>query len=743
MRKSLPARLCYALLLACFPASMLLVVWIPAPVREWISEQHPAAYEFLFEHLYPAMPSWLQYFSVQTLAAAIAICGALYLVRRGWRPSLHSLKRLGPFPLLVGGYALWSGLTCFWSAWPYGTRAYFVRELPFYFLSVAAMLTCADKERWVTAAKVFVAAAFTEAVIQGGIIIHSARSADRALRGAFTAANAVFYSNPNFSCALLLTAAFIAAAFALLVLRRLLRPGEGGQRPIVAVAQLGAAVLAICAFGLVFYAADSLAGYVALLAAVAALGVCMLPFKDRRPLVGAVALLAGGTMLVFLASEDLQTRALRSLLSPQRTTSLRIVDWLAAKELYVHRPLRGWGMGSYAALYAHVHPPVARRLPFTADLRTTHPHNEFVRVATEQGLVGLLLYVAILLYAFRVSYVRLRGQPFRTRLVGYALWAGTLTFVVQASFGKAPMGWSFSSSYWILVGILASAAHWERGILPAEREGAGQESAAPGWLAFGAVAVLVGWGWWSWAAGAHTAMVHLNQARTHQFLMGKPRQRAHTPEERGQFERFSAALARARPRLLWPDEVLHLDYVRAWWLMDDRQWARAARQLEQLQQVAPDYVESRLFLARSYLEIGDRQGAIGALEAYITRNPYNYRAYRLLARLDPGLALGVLEGNVFSRLAQPEDWIMEDPPTPGMVRELIDVYLRARMPEKGRELVGRVDEFMATAHVSGVYRFSARNQVRKLEETYLRYGESLMLRRLEAAFPDIARGAGR
>jgi hypothetical protein len=490
--------------------------------------------------------------------------------------------------------------------------------------------------------------------------------------------------------------------------------------------------VAIALFGAILVAANSLAGYLAGIVAAFAYVLCILPFKRRWPVIAALGVIAMIAMLAFLGSQKVQTKVLRGVLSPERTTSLRIVDWLAAKELYVRRPIHGWGMGTFPATYAQVHPPLARRLRFTAELRTTHPHNEFVRVAADQGLIGLLLYAAILVYAFAVSYIHLRDKPTKTRILGFALWAGALTFTVQSAFGKAPMGWSFSTNYWILLGVLASTTHWTGEAAQAQEDDRPLRIGAVGWVALGVAAFLIGWGWWTWAVGSYASKVHMNRARTARLTMSKPGQQ-------WQFEKFKAQLAEARPRCLWPDDILHDEYVVGWFLTDHRRWVAAAEQLERVQQIAPDFLETRLFLARCYLNMGKRREALENLAGYLRVDPYNPKAYRLLSFIDPAAAIAALEQEVFSRLVQPDDWIVEDPPTSGQVSQLLDFYIRGGQFQKARDTATRVEKFMATAQLSRSSRIGVSQLLQELRQKYERGDEKQLLRHLDATFPDLGR----
>ncbi|MCS5710135.1 O-antigen ligase family protein [Candidatus Berkiella aquae] len=56
--------------------------------------------------------------------------------------------------------------------------------------------------------------------------------------------------------------------------------------------------------------------------------------------------------------------------------------------LIMQEPLLGWGTGSYGAAYAQYHQG-------EATLLTDNPHNEYLRIAVESGIVGLLLLLGL------------------------------------------------------------------------------------------------------------------------------------------------------------------------------------------------------------------------------------------------------------------------------------------------------------------------------------------------------------
>ncbi len=769
MRSDRPLRWCYRLLIACIPASLLLVVWFPEGIVRGMVAREARFLSGIAYRLQPFFPAWPQYFGVQTLVAAMLACAALYLfgtLGAGPRPRLD---RRAVFPALVIAYAAWAALGYLWSAWPYATRATVVRELPYWALCVAAYALCARPRRWLTVARVFVVSISIAALLQAGVFVGAAaisrhpelyksilgsgatRTGALSLAEAFRK-QAIFFGNPNFGCALLLTGMLACAALLVRHVRRARAGAEGAKA--LRWAWVAAGVLAIGVMGFVFVTANALAGWLAAVVALGVWAIALLPLgKARRWAVVGILFVAGVAAVALLASDRLWTASLRAVLSPRRTTSLRVVDWLASSELYLRRPIGGWGMGTFPATHSQFFPRLAQKIPWTATTRTTHPHSEFFRLAAEQGSVGLLLYLAMLGYAFGVSYAALRRRPLEERLVGYALWAGAMTFVVQGMFGKAPVNWAFATNFYLLLGVLASSARRPLGREAPEEEA--PEAAplrlhVPALLALAVTAALIVWAWWEWGLGAYDSMVHMYRARGAQEHLGV----------RGQgwanLEAFERNLAAARHRCLWPDEVLHMDYAIGWFLAERGQHERGLARLQQVQQTAPEFLDTRYLMALCYVGLDRPQEALDQLVRYLTRNPYMpdraatpsarrrarivSDAYSLLAALRMDLATQMLEEHVLSRLGQPGDWIVEDYPSAAEVRKLLHFYFLAGRWTRARELVEKVEAFFASAELAAPrLRVDALEEVRRVAATYRRSGQEAHHRlheQIRERFPD-------
>ena len=170
----------------------------------------------------------------------------------------------------------------------------------------------------------------------------------------------------------------------------------------------------------------------------------------RRMAMAAVAAMLIGALALFLAAHDkLEQRASiavqeveQYLADPaqyaETSVGQRLEQWRLAERLIEQRPLRGWGIAGYrAAKQAMVdagqaHPSV---------MQYGHAHNEILDMWAKRGLPGLvalLLFYAIPLYAFWPTPRRLAraGEDLRPRLLALRAAAALLPL---AYFG---FGWT-------------------------------------------------------------------------------------------------------------------------------------------------------------------------------------------------------------------------------------------------------------------------------------------------------------
>jgi len=169
----------------------------------------------------------------------------------------------------------------------------------------------------------------------------------------------------------------------------------------------------------------------------------------RLPLVaGAVAVLVA---MAFGLSSTLRDRVeqgideVRNYQSAPEVTSagIRVVFWKNSLDLIAERPVLGYGTGSFAKAYGDrfVMPELGWR-----GWPATDPHNQYLFIAVENGLVGLVAFIAILVAAFREA----RGPGAYRGIVRGMLLAWCVSSLFNSHFRTFPEG----HLIWMMVGAM-------------------------------------------------------------------------------------------------------------------------------------------------------------------------------------------------------------------------------------------------------------------------------------------------
>lgn len=630
-----PLRLARLVLLASVPVGLL------------------ATGEYLPRALRPMHPTYTKYFCTQTLLVVGLIALLIGLAHRPRRhaESVRAAAQRYLFPLLLLCYATWCVVGVLWSSWPYGTVNYVLRETAFFALAVGFFVVLGNRRHWRTFALLFMLCATAAAFWQAQSNVWMAWAEEMSLNQAFLRRSLMF-GNPNFAASTVTTGALIAVGFALVAARRLRADGADTQRRTLILRMAGCAAAAgVLLFILI--TARSLAGYVAALLAAVAYAICMLPLRRRHLVAGGLAGAGLLAALIVLNVPDLRRAAIRRALRPGTTTRARVVWWTATSDMFAEKPLRGWGAGTYGSAYYHFSPPLANEAPPTRGVSATHPHNEFLRVAAETGVVGLLLYCIMVGAALVSAYRALRGAPFDLRAVGFALWAGLLGYLVQAALGKGVQAWDLALPYWMLLGTVASAALWKRPAGRTVRE-------RPIWI-WPACALAAGglllW-WWLAAVGSYRSTLHLRVAREH--LRGfasyaqKKYGQAGDPAVRERARQIAAVIdpviSRAQPRCPLPTTPVKFRYWLGVNLSSLGAEEPACRHFRLVQGAAPGFLQVERHLAFCHLRKGQQRMARGYLVDFLTRHPgTDTEVYVALARIDLQRAAALLAAQVAER----------------------------------------------------------------------------------------------
>jgi putative inorganic carbon (hco3(-)) transporter len=254
----------------------------------------------------------------------------------------------------------------------------------------------------------FAAIAFVEYATKT-IILNPKLVVQNDLHAYFTV-NSVFFNPDIFGRFLALVMILLAAALIY------------DRRARVALAVTG--VLAVLWAGLVLTLSRSSLG--ALLVGLGALAA--LRWKVRRAVGVAVAVVVLGGAAVAISPK---TFGLNQGLNGASSGRAGLIT--GGAKMFAQRPVWGYGSGSFAKEYTKQHPLTSQNL---AD-----SHTISITVAAEQGVIGELVYVALVLAALVMLFRRARADPARVAIAA-AFLALVFHTMLYADFLEDPVTWT-------------------------------------------------------------------------------------------------------------------------------------------------------------------------------------------------------------------------------------------------------------------------------------------------------------
>jgi O-antigen ligase len=149
------------------------------------------------------------------------------------------------------------------------------------------------------------------------------------------------------------------------------------------------------------------------------------------------------------------SRHSRTLTDPAYVSNLeRINRWQAGWNMLRSDPLTGVGFGVYADEYRHF-----RRIPLSTEQSTHHMsvHNEYLKVAAETGLVGLLAAAVVFGFVVRFAWrsIRRARDPFE-RALAVGMTGGLVTYLTHAFVNNYLVYDKAAVPVWMAIGTLAA-----------------------------------------------------------------------------------------------------------------------------------------------------------------------------------------------------------------------------------------------------------------------------------------------
>lgn len=241
--------------------------------------------------------------------------------------------------------------------------------------------------------------------------------------------------DPNELAAVLVPAIVLAGALAVVLKRA----------PLLRIMLAGAAV--ICAAGV--FLSLSRGGLVALAVALVASVLVAGRWRPQAVVLALCVALGGAFYFGFVASDDAVTRVTELGGGTGRSDL-----WNIGLRMIEHKPVTGVGVGNFEISSIHylLEPGVVRRDEFIVD----HPkvaHNTYLHMFSELGVVGGVLFLAILAFVLRCVLVAARKfarmDERSLELLARALFVA-LVGILTADFFISEM---FSKQLWLLLGL--------------------------------------------------------------------------------------------------------------------------------------------------------------------------------------------------------------------------------------------------------------------------------------------------
>ncbi len=605
--------------------------------------------------VFPINPTYLKYFAAQSVLV-IAIFLRLFNSPREERLELRTSEGsqlTHAFPILLLLFGAWNLFSLTWAAWEFGATNEMLYFTTYLGLAFIFYLSLQSPERWMVFAKVFLVSVALAAAWQLQTTLRMALPNDDLTIAKAFLSRPLMFGNVNFSCSSVVTGALLSLGFLIIFVQSFWRDSNHQASPFSIVKALSclAALIAFCA---VLYFASSLAGYIAGFIAILAYVLCMLPCPKIRALLSfGIGVTAIAAIVIILYTPKYRQRVTQWALQRGTTTRARMVWWTATGDMFVERPILGWGVGSYGSVYYRFSPPISDTGPPTRGVAATHPHNEFLRVAAELGSIGLILYFLIFIVTLVTSYRILQSADFRHRAIGFAAWAGLLGFLTQAALGKGIQIWDMALPFWILTGALAAMHRWA-GASPATTPSVPRRLQR--FTAILIAPALLCW-WIVGGVSGYRSMIHLKDAYNRVNALARfarknksqKNQQAVRATVRQAADDITKDLRSCRPFCPVTTLPLRLRYTLGINLTSVGLNARACEEFAKVDSMAPSFLVVEKFLARCQLRKGNKKQARDLLLSFLDHHPTRMDGYLMLAPLDLPAATRHLARQVLER----------------------------------------------------------------------------------------------
>ena len=133
----------------------------------------------------------------------------------------------------------------------------------------------------------------------------------------------------------------------------------------------------------------------------------------------------------------------------------RLNRWNCAMAMYKERPIVGWGPGMYQFVYAPFQRAQDKTIISTNRGDGGNAHSEFLGPLSEQGLVGMLVYMAFVLLVMFMGFRVFRGtSDYEERLVVMGLFLGIVTYFAHGFLNNFLDSDKIAVPFWVAISYL-------------------------------------------------------------------------------------------------------------------------------------------------------------------------------------------------------------------------------------------------------------------------------------------------
>lgn len=299
-------------------------------------------------------------------------------------------------------------------------------------------------------------------------------------------------------------------------------------------------------------------------------------------------------------------------LESQQAIKFRKATYSSTLEMIKDKPVLGSGIGTFKIVYPVYRRPEIIMIEGRSNTETDHSENEFLDLWSEEGIIGLSIFVWFLFAIFSNAYRKLKSEMENTdRILLIGLVTAGLSFYINSIYSGLGVRFVAPGFFvWLLTGMLANITVKPQYLQESQK----WEGTRVLIFAFGLVLIPFSI---LYFPRFFTADVHHNIAIFH--------------SKRGEWEKalkYYNLVLENNPNYIMSHYFMGNVYNDRWKNGDPE---RVLQKYEDVKKLAPNYVQIHFQVATIYAKLGKWEEAIENYKKYLKIDPVFERTYSALA----------------------------------------------------------------------------------------------------------------